>query len=107
MSKKSPFREAEHWIRCPKCGEALGWNTEDGLAGQACSCGYVFKASDARRKACKVRETGPLDMLESLLSITEQFVAGMTPSDRKEWHRISAEVADLRLAADGGEPEDV
>lgn len=48
--------------------------------------------------------TKPLDMLESLLSITEQFTEGETQFDdpaMKEWYRISAATADLREA---GEP---
>ena len=40
-----------------------------------------------------------LGMLESLLSITEQFTEGEIQFDNdamEEWHRISAEVADVR-----------
>ncbi|MEY4432351.1 MAG: hypothetical protein RLZZ44_481 [Bacteroidota bacterium] len=39
-----------------------------------------------------------LDMLESLLSITEQFTEGEVQFDEamKEWYRISAETADIR-----------
>lgn len=49
--------------------------------------------------------TKPLDMLESLLSITEQFTEGETQFDdpaMKEWHRISAATADLREAGEPG-----
>jgi hypothetical protein len=40
-----------------------------------------------------------LGMLESLLSITEQFTEGEVQFDdeaMKEWYRISAETADIR-----------
>jgi hypothetical protein len=40
-----------------------------------------------------------LGMLESLLSITAQFIEGdvqLEHADREEWQRISAEVADIR-----------
>lgn len=46
-----------------------------------------------------------LDMLESLLSITEQFTEGETQFDdpaMKEWYRISAATADLREAGEPG-----
>ena len=42
----------------------------------------------------------PLQLLESLLSITECFTPRMSPAGRKEWQRISAETADLRLLAE-------
>lgn len=54
----------------------------------------------------KKHSNEPIDMLESLLCITEQFKDSMPPSDRKEWQRISAETADLRLVADGGDNMD-
>jgi hypothetical protein len=44
-----------------------------------------------------------LDMLESLLSITEQFTEGEIQFDNdamKEWRRISAKTADLRQEID-------
>ena len=47
----------------------------------------------------------PLAMLESLLSITEQFNNKMNSRDRKEWKRISAETADLRMIEEGGDPQ--
>lgn len=40
------FRPADHWTDCPECDDALGWNNEDGLAGQECFCGYVFRGED-------------------------------------------------------------
>ena len=46
MSPLDPFRTAENWIDCPRCENSLGWNIEDGLDGQECSCGYVFTDSD-------------------------------------------------------------
>lgn len=49
--------------------------------------------------------TKPLDMLESLLSITEQFTEGETQFDNpamKEWYRISAATANLREAGEPG-----
>jgi hypothetical protein len=42
----NPFRAAEHVTECSKCGTEYGWNTEDGLAGQACQCGYEFTEAD-------------------------------------------------------------
>ena len=42
-----PFRPADNWTDCPRCDSGLSWNNEDGLEGQWCSCGYVFKDSDA------------------------------------------------------------
>jgi hypothetical protein len=44
-------------------------------------------------------------MLEKLLSITESFKDKMALSDRKEWSRISAETADLRMIDNGGNPK--
>jgi hypothetical protein len=41
-----PFRAADNWTDCPRCEGSLGWNLEDGLDGQLCSCGYVFCAED-------------------------------------------------------------
>ena len=41
-AKKDPFRPAEHHTKCPECGSTMAWNTEDGLSGQTCSCGYEF-----------------------------------------------------------------
>ena len=49
------------------------------------------------------REQRLLDMLESLLSITETFTEGEVQFDdepMKEWYRISAETADIREEAD-------
>jgi len=46
-----------------------------------------------------------LDMLEELLSITEQFTEGETQFDdpaMKQWYRISAATADLREAGEPG-----
>lgn len=48
------------------------------------------------------KSTKPLDMLESLLSISQHFTDNMPSGERKEWQRISAATADLREA---GEPE--
>jgi hypothetical protein len=45
-----PFREADNWTECPQCGEELGWNDEDGLDGQTCSCGHEFTSSDVREE---------------------------------------------------------
>lgn len=36
-----------------------------------------------------------LNMLESLLSISQHFTDNMPVGERKEWQRISAEVADI------------
>jgi hypothetical protein len=47
---KNPFREAERWTTCPKCGNSLGWNKEDGLKGQSCSCGYTFTGKERNKK---------------------------------------------------------
>lgn len=41
-SGKDPFRPAENWTECPRCGTEFGWNDEDGLEGQQCPCGHVF-----------------------------------------------------------------
>lgn len=41
--KNDPFRPADNWTKCPKCGEAHGWNDEDGLEEQQCVCGYQFQ----------------------------------------------------------------
>lgn len=50
------------------------------------------------------RESDLLDMLEELLSVTEETIALDNSENRKTWQRISAAVADLR---DGtGEPGD-
>lgn len=55
-----------------------------------------------RKKGSKILtelEKRLLGMLESLLSITEQFTEGEIQFDNdemEEWHRISAEVADIR-----------
>lgn len=49
--------------------------------------------------------TKPLELLESLLSITEQFTEGETQFDdpaMKEWYRISAATADIREAGEPG-----
>jgi hypothetical protein len=52
---KDPFRTADKALKCPQCGQAFCWNKEDGLTGQTCSfCNYTFKASDSRRKICKI-----------------------------------------------------
>jgi RNA-binding protein YlmH len=45
-----------------------------------------------------------LDMLESLLGITEQTTEFLNPEDYAEWQRISAKTADLRMISDGGNP---
>lgn len=37
-----------------------------------------------------------LELLEQLLSITEQFKGAMTRKERQEWSSISAAAADLR-----------
>ena len=39
---------------------------------------------------------GMLDLLEELLSITEEFKDRMTPRARKRWQAISAKTADIR-----------
>lgn len=46
MTDKDPFRKAENQTRCPECTTLYGWNDEDGLEGQICSCGYVFHRAD-------------------------------------------------------------
>lgn len=48
-----------------------------------------------------------LDLLESLLSITERFKPEMDSEDCREWQRISAECADIRLGFDIPEEERV
>lgn len=51
MAKKDPFRPAERDTDCPKCGESLEWNKEDGLAGQNCiQCSYVFTGHERNRQ---------------------------------------------------------
>jgi hypothetical protein len=42
-----PYRDAENWVDCPRCGNAFGWNDEDYLEGQECHCGHVFDGSEA------------------------------------------------------------
>lgn len=45
--KKDPFRSAERETACPKCNHMLGWNRENGLAGQGCiECGYTFTGKE-------------------------------------------------------------
>lgn len=46
--------------------------------------------------------TKPLDMLESLLSISQHFTDNMPSGERKEWQRISAATADIREAGEPG-----
>jgi hypothetical protein len=41
--EEDPFRPADNWAQCPQCTELLGWNNENGLVGQTCSCGHVFE----------------------------------------------------------------
>jgi hypothetical protein len=56
---KDPFRPADKWIRCPKCGNAYGYNIGRGelpLRELSCACGYQFKSSDPRRKVCKLED---------------------------------------------------
>ena len=47
---KDPFRPAENNTQCPKCGDAFGWNKENGLAGQTCPCGYEFTGHERRKR---------------------------------------------------------
>ena len=50
MSRLDPFRPAERQTQCPQCGELLGWNKENGLAGQRCvSCGYTFTGHERKQ----------------------------------------------------------
>jgi len=41
-----------------------------------------------------------LSLLEELLSITEQFIDQMQPTEREVWQRIAAETADARDGED-------
>ena len=50
-SKLDPFRPAEKITPCPECEGDLGWNREDGLAGQSCLCGYIFTGRERPRRA--------------------------------------------------------
>jgi len=47
---KDPFRDADRATTCPKCGEVLSWNKEDGLKGQQCGCGYTFTGRERNRR---------------------------------------------------------
>jgi hypothetical protein len=44
-----PYRHTDNWTTCPKCDENFGWNDEDGLKGQTCSCDYVFSSHKQER----------------------------------------------------------
>ena len=58
-----------------------------------------------RSQTMKKTENTPLDMLESLLSITGRITKFLDPEDYAEWQRISARTADLRMISDGGDPK--
>lgn len=45
-------------------------------------------------------ENEALDLLEELLSITENLKSKMGPAQREAWQRISARCADLRDGTD-------
>lgn len=58
--RKDSFRPADRWIKCPSCGHVYGYNVGRGelpLCELSCHCGYQFKSSDTRRKACKIEQT--------------------------------------------------
>jgi hypothetical protein len=108
-----PYRDADNFAGCPRCGDPLGWNSEDGLAGQTCGeCGYSFTGKEA---ACAV----------PLHGLAAQALGGPAKGDREvtctECGQVKRQalpkpgpadlletIADLRGSmVDGYRPEDV
>ena len=55
-AKRDPFRPADKHTECPKCGEDLGWNVENGLAGQEClGCGHTFTGHERKKRKVPVK----------------------------------------------------